>query len=119
MDDLKEPTQILAERNALAGITRPYLREWLGVCRVEPGGRFPSLVISRSSCNSGKAPATCFSVRDATQTAFPRNIVHVTELIWEGKYDPNGRKVAPPRIALPFRTVETVNERRVLLPTRQ
>jgi 16S rRNA G966 N2-methylase RsmD len=34
----------------------------------------------------------------------------MTELIWEGKYDEQGRKVAPPRIALPFQTVETVNE---------
>jgi adenine-specific DNA-methyltransferase len=34
----------------------------------------------------------------------------MTEFIWEGKYDPNGKKVAPPRIALPFQTVETVNE---------
>jgi adenine-specific DNA-methyltransferase len=34
----------------------------------------------------------------------------MTELIWEGKYDDKGRKVAPPRIALPFQTVETVNE---------
>lgn len=34
----------------------------------------------------------------------------MTKLIWEGKYDKDGRKVAPPRIALPFQTVETVNE---------
>src|SRR5579862_6939932 len=34
----------------------------------------------------------------------------MTELIWNGKYDENGRKIAPPRIALPFQTVETVNE---------
>ena len=34
----------------------------------------------------------------------------MTELIWDGKYDAQGRKVAPPRIALPFQTVETVNE---------
>src|ERR1041384_2623897 len=34
----------------------------------------------------------------------------MTELIWDGKYDDKGRKVAPPRIALPFQTVETVNE---------
>lgn len=34
----------------------------------------------------------------------------MTELIWDGKYDEQGRKVAPPRIALPFQTVETVNE---------
>ena len=34
----------------------------------------------------------------------------MTELTWEGKCDDKGRKVAPPRIALPFQTVETVNE---------
>lgn len=33
-----------------------------------------------------------------------------TELIWEGKYDEQGRRVAPLRLALPFQTVETVNE---------
>lgn len=32
------------------------------------------------------------------------------ELIWEGKYDEKKRKVAPLRVALPFQTVETVNE---------
>jgi len=32
------------------------------------------------------------------------------ELIWEGKYDADGRCVAPLRVALPFQTVETVNE---------
>ncbi len=32
------------------------------------------------------------------------------ELVWEGKYDKDGRKVAPLRVALPFQTVETVNE---------
>jgi len=32
------------------------------------------------------------------------------ELIWEGKYDAEGRKVAPLRISLPFQSVETVNE---------
>jgi adenine-specific DNA-methyltransferase len=31
------------------------------------------------------------------------------ELIWEGKYAA-GRRVAPLRVALPFQTVETVNE---------
>jgi len=29
----------------------------------------------------------------------------MTEPIWDGKYDDKGRKVAPPRIALPFQTV--------------
>lgn len=33
----------------------------------------------------------------------------VTELVWEGKYR-DGKRVAPVRIALPFQTVETVNE---------
>lgn len=32
------------------------------------------------------------------------------ELIWEGKYDAAGRRVAPLRLALPFQTIETVNE---------
>ena len=34
----------------------------------------------------------------------------MTELIWEGKYDKDGRKVAPLRVVLPFQTVETINE---------
>lgn len=34
----------------------------------------------------------------------------MTELIWDGKYDKDSRKVAPVRVALPFQTVETVNE---------
>jgi len=34
----------------------------------------------------------------------------MTELIWDGKYDKDGRKVAPLRVALPFQTVETINE---------
>jgi adenine-specific DNA-methyltransferase len=36
--------------------------------------------------------------------------VKKTELVWEGKYDANGKRVAPLRVALPFQTVETVNE---------
>jgi adenine-specific DNA-methyltransferase len=32
------------------------------------------------------------------------------ELVWEGKYDKEGRRTAPLRVALPFQTVETVNE---------
>src|SRR5436190_1523538 len=32
------------------------------------------------------------------------------ELIWDGKYDANGRRVAPLRVQLPFQNVETVNE---------
>ncbi len=34
----------------------------------------------------------------------------MVELRWDGKYDAAGKKVAPLRLALPFQTVETVNE---------
>jgi adenine-specific DNA-methyltransferase len=34
----------------------------------------------------------------------------VAELIWDGKYDAAGKRTAPVRVALPFQTVETVNE---------
>ena len=39
----------------------------------------------------------------------PRRAVRA-ELVWDGKYDDLGRRVAPLRVALPFQTVETVNE---------
>jgi adenine-specific DNA-methyltransferase len=32
------------------------------------------------------------------------------ELVWEGKYDEQGKRIAPLRVALPFQTVETINE---------
>lgn len=34
----------------------------------------------------------------------------VPELTWDGKYDADGKRAAPVRLALPFQTVETVNE---------
>ena len=34
----------------------------------------------------------------------------MVELIWDGKYDADGKRVAPLRVQLPFQTVETVNE---------
>src|SRR4051795_4503738 len=34
----------------------------------------------------------------------------MAELIWQGKYDAQGKKQGPVRIALPFQDVETVNE---------
>ena len=34
----------------------------------------------------------------------------MVELMWDGKYNANGKRVAPLRVALPFQTVETVNE---------
>jgi hypothetical protein len=36
----------------------------------------------------------------------------MTELIWDGKYDKDGRRVAPVRIPLPFQTIETLTLRR-------
>lgn len=34
----------------------------------------------------------------------------MAELTWEGKYDARGARTAPLRVALPFQTVETINE---------
>ena len=34
----------------------------------------------------------------------------MTELIWDGKYDKDGKRVGPVRVALPFQTIETVNK---------
>lgn len=34
----------------------------------------------------------------------------MVELVWDGKYDSNGRRTALLRLKLPFQTVETVNE---------
>jgi len=34
----------------------------------------------------------------------------MVELTWQGKYTPDGKRTAPLRLALPFQTVETVNE---------
>lgn len=32
------------------------------------------------------------------------------ELIWNGKYDEHGQIIGPPRVSLPFQTIETVNQ---------
>lgn len=34
----------------------------------------------------------------------------MAKLIWDGKYDEDGRRAAPLRVSPPFQTVETVNE---------
>ncbi len=34
----------------------------------------------------------------------------MTELVWGGKYNAEGKKNSPVRLALPFQDVETVNE---------
>jgi hypothetical protein len=43
----------------------------------------------------------------AAKTQHPLAVTR-TELVWEGKYDSAGNRVAPLRVALPFQTVETV-----------
>jgi adenine-specific DNA-methyltransferase len=45
----------------------------------------------------------------ATEIKHPLAVTRA-ELVWEGKYDNAGNRVAPLRVALPFQTVETVNE---------
>ena len=45
----------------------------------------------------------------AAKTQHPLAVTR-TELVWEGKYDSAGNRVAPLRVPLPFQTVETVNE---------
>jgi DNA modification methylase len=58
--------------------------------------------------------ATVKTPKQDTQTNTPAKPAQVrparAELIWEGKYDADGKRVAPLRVALPFQTVETVNE---------
>ena len=34
----------------------------------------------------------------------------MAELVWDGKYDASGNRVAPLKVPLPFQTIETVNE---------
>ena len=34
----------------------------------------------------------------------------MVELTWQGKYDAGGKRMAPLRLALPFQTIEMVNE---------
>ena len=48
--------------------------------------------------------------RKTKATGAPPRRAARAELIWEGKYDDAGRRVAPLHVALPFQTVETVNE---------
>jgi DNA modification methylase len=42
-----------------------------------------------------------------------------TELVWPGKYDEHGDRVAPPRVNLPFQIIETINESRATREARK
>ncbi len=55
------------------------------------------------------APGMAEGNETAAATQHPLAVTR-TELVWEGKYDSAGNRVAPLRVALPFQTVETVNE---------
>jgi adenine-specific DNA-methyltransferase len=68
-----------------------------------PQNRQGELQVTSSELSTNQKPA-----RKAPQPASRR--LARAELIWEGKYDADGRRVAPLRVALPFQTVETVNE---------
>jgi len=46
----------------------------------------------------------------ALHNAIRNNHSPMTELVWNGKYDGAGKRVAPLRVQLPFQVVETVNE---------
>lgn len=58
-----------------------------------------------SASTTGDSPAA----RPDSASSHPLAVKR-TELIWEGKYDRDGRRVAPLRVALPFQTIETINE---------
>jgi hypothetical protein len=55
------------------------------------------------------APGMAERNESATGTQHPLAVTR-TELVWEGKYDSAGNRVTPLRVALPFQSVETVNE---------
>jgi|SRR6516165_7707353 hypothetical protein len=63
-----------------------------------------------ASETSGARTAAATQTQAASEPASVARRVNRAELVWEGKYGANGRRVAPLRVALPFQTVETVNE---------
>jgi adenine specific DNA methylase Mod len=63
-----------------------------------------------SSKSSGAPSASTKNTQAEAGLKAPHARLSRAELIWEGKYDDAGRRVAPLRVPLPFQTVETVNE---------
>src|SRR2546425_950960 len=59
--------------------------------------------------NSGISRFSKITKRPRKRALAPAPRFGMTELTWEGKYK-DDKKVAPVRIALPFQTIETVNE---------
>jgi adenine-specific DNA-methyltransferase len=65
-----------------------------------------------SSELSGTRAATASQSQPSAEPASVASGGRITraELVWDGKYDADGRRVAPLRVTLPFQAVETINE---------
>jgi len=81
-------------------------RDWRWRFRVGGSGGMTSSKLSAGMETAKSANAE--PSRESAKTASRRPAR--AELIWDGKYDAEGRRSAPLRVALPFQTVETVNE---------
>jgi adenine-specific DNA-methyltransferase len=64
----------------------------------------------RNSPAMEKTPKKTAAVSPSNGVASAQRRAARAELVWEGKYDATGKRLAPLRVALPFQTVETVNE---------
>jgi len=59
-------------------------------------------------------------VADAKQDkTVPTIPITRTELVWPGKYNPDGTLREPPRVNLPFQVIERVNETRATREARK
>jgi hypothetical protein len=64
----------------------------------------PKALADRATRSAPASPASSRAIRKNHRSE------PMPELTWQGKYGANGGRVAPLRVALPFQTVETVNE---------
>jgi adenine-specific DNA-methyltransferase len=87
-----------AKQNLVSTVTFSYHKFRLMPCK--------KAALMSDTTNKTKAAETN---ETAAKTQHPLAVTR-TELVWEGKYDSAGNRVAPLRVALPFQTVETVNE---------
>ncbi len=67
--------------------------------------------MSSSKLSAGGETAKTAKAEPSRESAkpAPRRLARA-ELVWDGKYDADGKRVRRLRVALPFQTVETVNE---------
>jgi 16S rRNA G966 N2-methylase RsmD len=76
----------------------------------------------RSQRNMSEATATTDNKEASTPTADGTNgpiQIARTELVWPGKYNPDGTRREVPRVSLPFQVIETVNESRATRDTEK